>query len=1023
MTFRKKGAESDLLRYLDEDPDSHIKAKVWVRWINHVLKTGKIENTQPISDLRDLRSGLVLCQLSEILSNKEMEPKYITNPTLESEFITNVNSALRHFRNDGMPVTQFPSSIFLQFNQKSVTKFVWNLIRQYSDDIGDFGLARWCNRRTAQFDVFVEDWRESWKDGRAFAALAKYFDNEVVDDSFLKLNRKLTHQELQTVFSNIESRMNIHQLVEPEELENAINPEEILTTYIMIFYHQYGPPADFRALEDKNKLAEKKLIRLEIACRDAHKEIQKRSQQLARANTELKYMVGSQKEVIDRLNQQRDLTAAANERITGLEMKISFYLSPAANIPVPAGPVCVVMTQVIDESAFWDLGAKTTSKLLGLHNSTLLEMLERTGGYIAGSDGGSFTLAFIQSVSALRFCALSQKKLLAAEWPEEIFEEEEWVKILAAPEGQKELWRGPKVAMAIKYLEPVHYTEPTSGRVTFVGPEMQLLKRVLQCAQGGQIVADKATWELMIQEEENETLEEEDERTDKKKKKRDNDDVETLEQVLPSKVSSKVVGRFHMETSASAPLEAPACGDHAHEDKHEEEDHDHITLLQVLPKELAERHFNPTEFASIKTGDDQKKEILDKLETLSQENSKLKEEVEKTKGEFDQVVTRASALVDLFKENGVSTEIDEDSDSTLALELKQIYEQQVSLRDDLALTRRKSEATMQYIKRLNDDLKSANFDSQLMGRKFKQISSIHKECGETIMKLRARNEQLASLTNKKKTSIFSKIRQKIKGEKEEEVAAPPQKVVQQTPSRTEIHQEDGDGDDDDDDLAPTETLNPNKLEAFVSQSQTDAPTESVQVEYPTVKTGVLEGADEIDFENYEDEAEGEKKREAEPSVSSPPKESQISTAQVKIVTPRDDASAASSDISAAASMAGAPQLVEIPTCIPPDERSERSTEVDKSAEVPAEKPAEKSEKPAEEKSADKTLAVPEAVVPNKSTSSSNLSKLTDNDKKLKKKEAEAEKKKEKEREKEEKRKRKEAEKAQKEAAKASKKLK
>ena len=130
------------------------------------------------------------------------------------------------------------------------------------------GLRAWAVRVTAGYPgVEVRDWTESWRDGRAFAALIARFRPELINFSDLGRKAKVTsstkgdryviYAELpvcgwadltaencdpvstcQTVFSLAERELDIPALLDPADMAAQQLDSRSIVTYVAQFYHK-----------------------------------------------------------------------------------------------------------------------------------------------------------------------------------------------------------------------------------------------------------------------------------------------------------------------------------------------------------------------------------------------------------------------------------------------------------------------------------------------------------------------------------------------------------------------------------------------------------------------------------------------------------------------------------------------------------------------------------------------------------------------------------------------------------------
>jgi class 3 adenylate cyclase len=128
-------------------------------------------------------------------------------------------------------------------------------------------------------------------------------------------------------------------------------------------------------------------------------------------------------------------------------------------------------------------------------------------------DPGKFTLAFSNPSDAVTFCCVAQRKLLDANWSEELLQIEEFKEVLEDPllslqhtgsilssmDRQVRVWRGLRVSMGFAFGKPT-FRKPlqSTGRADYFGPLPNLSARVLGQAQPGQVLFDGESLDLGV---------------------------------------------------------------------------------------------------------------------------------------------------------------------------------------------------------------------------------------------------------------------------------------------------------------------------------------------------------------------------------------------------------------------------------------------------------------------------------------------------------------------------------------------
>ncbi|KPA80743.1 hypothetical protein ABB37_04202 [Leptomonas pyrrhocoris] len=173
--------------------------------------------------------------------------------------------------------------------------------------------------------------------------------------------------------------------------------------------------------------------------------------------------------------------------------------SPPA-VPPPLRDVVFVCLCVPAGRVMWAANTEMMRSSMQLLYSALRLKMGEYGCYECYSDDVSMLLAFANATAACRFCTESQEWLLRLPWPAEL---------LQMPEGQEErtsggrvVYRGLRVSMALHageaYVEPSGIVFHRTYRHHYYGTAVSQLVHICALAQGGQIIASAAAWNLCV---------------------------------------------------------------------------------------------------------------------------------------------------------------------------------------------------------------------------------------------------------------------------------------------------------------------------------------------------------------------------------------------------------------------------------------------------------------------------------------------------------------------------------------------
>ncbi|MFP2898974.1 adenylate/guanylate cyclase domain-containing protein, partial [Corallococcus sp. 4LFB] len=162
----------------------------------------------------------------------------------------------------------------------------------------------------------------------------------------------------------------------------------------------------------------------------------------------------------------------------------------ARNLP-PTGAVALVFTDIQGSTRLWERCGQAMRDALELHDGVLRALLLGTGGYEVKSQGDAFMVAFASPVEAAHWCLRAQEALLHASWPEPLLEEPDAAEE-HAPEGLSH--RGLRVRMGVHVGEPDCRLDPSTHRLDYLGPPVNIAARVADAGHGGQVLLSGAAW-------------------------------------------------------------------------------------------------------------------------------------------------------------------------------------------------------------------------------------------------------------------------------------------------------------------------------------------------------------------------------------------------------------------------------------------------------------------------------------------------------------------------------------------------
>ncbi|CAH8662647.1 unnamed protein product [Dicrocoelium dendriticum] len=102
------------------------------------------------------------------------------------------------------------------------------------DEVARLSLLTWCREATSGYPgVFIRDFTDSWRDGRAILALIHRYRPDLID--FQLINRQNAKENLDLAFTVAEKYLQVTRLFDAEDLATAVDERSIIT-YVASLY-------------------------------------------------------------------------------------------------------------------------------------------------------------------------------------------------------------------------------------------------------------------------------------------------------------------------------------------------------------------------------------------------------------------------------------------------------------------------------------------------------------------------------------------------------------------------------------------------------------------------------------------------------------------------------------------------------------------------------------------------------------------------------------------------------------------
>jgi len=197
----------------------------------------------------DLATGILLINLLEIISAKEIGGRYNKNPKLPPQKLENVSLALNFIKHQDIKLVAIGPEDVVDGKEKLILGLIWTLILRFQIQRGGFEgkaeLLEWVRKQVAPYGLRPNNFTVDWTDGNVLSALTDslkpgvFPQNEWSGDALKDLNRSIdtSHTEY-----------DIPKLMDAEDIHEC--PDELaMMTYISYFRDWALDDAKRRAAE------------------------------------------------------------------------------------------------------------------------------------------------------------------------------------------------------------------------------------------------------------------------------------------------------------------------------------------------------------------------------------------------------------------------------------------------------------------------------------------------------------------------------------------------------------------------------------------------------------------------------------------------------------------------------------------------------------------------------------------------------------------------------------------------------
>ncbi|KAF0720283.1 Aste57867_427 [Aphanomyces stellatus] len=221
-----------------------VQKNTFTRWANSHLSKKRME----IDDLyEDLKDGLRLIALLQIVSRQPVAAKYNRNPKMRIQKLENLNLIFGFMAKNNMTITNIGSSDIVDGNSKLILGLMWTIIKSYQvgeiavDGVsGKDGLLLWVKRSLTDYPtVEVTNFTTSWTNGMAFCALIhKHYPN-IID--FESLSPDNAADNVKLAFDLMQTKFAIPQLLNVADVAGNPKPDDkSIMTYVSLLFQEFA---------------------------------------------------------------------------------------------------------------------------------------------------------------------------------------------------------------------------------------------------------------------------------------------------------------------------------------------------------------------------------------------------------------------------------------------------------------------------------------------------------------------------------------------------------------------------------------------------------------------------------------------------------------------------------------------------------------------------------------------------------------------------------------------------------------
>lgn len=226
---------------------------VFKKWCNSYLKQRKLQ----INDIRyDLKDGIMLINLAEIISNKSIGSKYHKTPKLKVHMLENTSLFIGFIKEVlGVKLVGIGSEDIVEGNVKLTLGLLWSFISKVQLDFLDSDVSNsqrmlldWCKECAKTIPgVKIDDFSKSWRNGMPFLAIIKHYLPSLFEDENIKIKPDTSTNLALNLLENI----GISVFLDQNDIECDKPDDKCIITQVSEMYGFFTNPDKIKHALDK----------------------------------------------------------------------------------------------------------------------------------------------------------------------------------------------------------------------------------------------------------------------------------------------------------------------------------------------------------------------------------------------------------------------------------------------------------------------------------------------------------------------------------------------------------------------------------------------------------------------------------------------------------------------------------------------------------------------------------------------------------------------------------------------------